>query len=75
MLATGRNTERNHDIGKKLYELRFEQALTQEELGKKSGVHPVTISYLERGDRKASAKTTRRLAAGLGVEVSELNGS
>ena len=52
----GRNTERNHDIGKKLHELRFEQALTQEELGKQSGVHSVTSSYLERGDRKASAK-------------------
>jgi transcriptional regulator with XRE-family HTH domain len=68
-------TERNHDIGKRLYELRFEQALTQEELAQRAGVHAVTISDIERGDRKASAKTTRKLAAGLGVEVSDLNGS
>ena len=68
-------TEKNHDIGRKLYELRFERALTQGELAERAGLHAVTISDIERGDRKASAKTTRKLAAALGVEVSDLNGS
>ncbi len=58
---------RGFDIGRRLRELRRERALTQKELSELSGVHPVTISDLEREQTNASAKNTRKLAAGLGV--------
>lgn len=64
--------ERGFDIGQKVRELRRAQALTQEELSDMSGVHGTTISDLERGAGRASARTTRRLAKALGVEVREL---
>ncbi len=63
---------RGFDIGRKLRELRRERALTQKELSELSGVHPVTIRDLEREQANASAKNTRKLAAGLGVEVKDL---
>ncbi len=64
--------ERGFDIGQRVRELRREQALTQEELGQIANVHGTTISDLERGAGRASAKTTKRLAKALGVEVREL---
>ncbi len=64
--------ERGFDIGQKVRELRRAQALTQEELGELANVHGTTISDLERGAGRASAKTTKRLARALGVEVREL---
>lgn len=64
--------ERGFDIGQRVRELRRERVLTQEELSAMSGVHATTISDLERGAGRASAQTTKRLARGLGVEVTEL---
>jgi transcriptional regulator with XRE-family HTH domain len=63
---------RGHNIGRKLRELRRERALTQKELSDLSGVHPVTISDLEREQANASAKNTRKLAAALNVEAKDL---
>jgi DNA-binding XRE family transcriptional regulator len=42
------------------------------ELGKKAGVHPVTIGRLEKGRRPAQLETVRKLARALEVEVEEL---
>ncbi len=58
--------------GKRLRELRVEQALSLRALGERSGVTYDTINKLELGRRPAHASTIRRLADALGVEPKEL---
>ena len=58
--------------GKKLRQLRVEQALTLRALGELSGVAYDTINKLELGRRPAHASTIRRLADALNVEPREL---
>jgi transcriptional regulator with XRE-family HTH domain len=50
-----------------LREARLAKALTQRELAEAAGVHPVTVSDLERG-KSAGPKTMRKLAGVLDVE-------
>ncbi len=64
--------ERGSDVGSRLRELREIGAMTQEELGDAADVHEVTISDIERGKRKPSARTIRKLAKALNVEVRDL---
>ncbi|MDQ4000938.1 MAG: helix-turn-helix domain-containing protein [Actinomycetota bacterium] len=58
--------------GKRLRQLRVEQALTLRALGELSGVAYDTINKLELGRRPAHASTIRRLADALNVEPREL---
>ena len=58
--------------GRRLKELRVEQALTLRALGERSGVAFDTINKLELGRRPAHASTLRKLATALGVEPKEL---
>src|SRR5215217_5442529 len=58
--------------GKRLQELRVEQALSLRALGERSGVAYDTINKLELGRRPAHASTIRKLADALGVEPREL---
>jgi transcriptional regulator with XRE-family HTH domain len=51
---------------------RVRRKLTQLELAKKVGVHKMTISKLERGDRQPSMQMLQRLAKALGVPVTAL---
>jgi len=51
---------------------RAEQGLTQVELSRKSGVHAVSISRFESGHTALTVRNIQRLAAALGVEVSEI---
>jgi transcriptional regulator with XRE-family HTH domain len=46
--------------------------MTQVELADKMGVHKITISRLERGDRQPSMRMLQRLAKALGVPVTAL---
>jgi transcriptional regulator with XRE-family HTH domain len=52
--------------------IREHQALSQRALAAMSGVAQNTISQLERGERKATPSTIRKLAEALGVDPSEL---
>jgi transcriptional regulator with XRE-family HTH domain len=55
----------------RLYGLRTARLavpLTQKELAEATGLHPVTISDLERLEADARPDTIRRLAKALGVE-------
>jgi transcriptional regulator with XRE-family HTH domain len=45
---------------------------TQAQLAKKVGVHKITISRLERGDRQPSMALLQRLARALGVDPKDL---
>ena len=58
--------------GRRLRELRLDQALTVRALGERSGVAYDTINKLELGRRPAHASTIRKLADALGVEPREL---
>jgi transcriptional regulator with XRE-family HTH domain len=58
--------------GKRLQELRVEQALSLRALGERSGVAYDTINKLELGRRPAHASTIRKLADALDVEPKEL---
>ena len=51
---------------------RVRRKLTQVELAEKVGVHKMTISKLERGDRQPSMRTLQRLSKALGVPVTAL---
>jgi transcriptional regulator with XRE-family HTH domain len=63
--------ERGYVVGDRVRHLRRARAITQQDLAELSGVHNVTISELECG-RKASARTVRKLAAALDVDVKDL---
>ena len=59
-------------MGKVLKQARVRRKLTQVELAEKMGVHKITISRLERGDRQPSMRMLQRLAKALGVPVTTL---
>jgi transcriptional regulator with XRE-family HTH domain len=51
---------------------RARRKLTQVELAKRVGVHEITISRLERGDRRPSMAMLQRLSKTLKVKVADL---
>jgi transcriptional regulator with XRE-family HTH domain len=52
--------------------LRMERAISQEDLGRMTGIAQATISNLEQGNRPARLSTVRKLAEALGIEPREL---
>ena len=59
-------------LGKRLRMLRKYKGLTQEELGRASGLDYKHIGRIERGDKTASLEAIERLAKALNVEYYEL---
>ncbi len=51
----------------RLREVRTEHGLSQEDVGRRTGLHATAIGRLERGAREPRLKTILRLADGLGV--------
>ena len=58
--------------GERLRQLRREQALSQRDLSRMTGVAHDSISQLETGKREAQPRTIRKLAKALGVNPKEL---
>ncbi len=58
--------------GAVLKKAREKRKLTQAELATKAGVHEMTISRLERGDRQPSMDLLQRLARALKVKIADL---
>ena len=58
--------------GKMLRRARMRRKLTQVQLAEKVGVHEMTVSRLERGERQPSLALLQRLAKVLKVKVGEL---
>ncbi len=54
--------------GAKLRKLRREQALSQQDIERETGISQATLSDLEQGKRGARASTLRKMAEFLGVE-------
>lgn len=59
-------------FGERVRVVRRERGMTQEALAEAAELHPTFISNVERGYRVPSVPTLLRLAAGLGVEPSQL---
>lgn len=53
-----------------LRDARRKAGWTQEELARKAGLHPVTLSRYETGDREPDLGSLRRIASALGVPLS-----
>ena len=58
--------------GRVLQQARHRRKLTQAALAQKVGVHKITISRLERGDRQPSMDLLQKLAKALKVTLAEL---
>jgi transcriptional regulator with XRE-family HTH domain len=58
-------------LGQAIREARLARGLSQEEVAHKAELHPTWLSHIEAG-RNPAWGTVRRIAAGLGMEVSEL---
>lgn len=59
-------------LGAAIRRLRTEAGVTQEELSRRTDLHPTYISDIERGVRNPSFVTLVRLSSGLGVSLAEL---
>jgi len=59
-------------LPQKLQELRRQKGLTQKKLARLSGVSQSNISEIEVGKKYPKVPTLRKLAAALGVRVSDL---
>ncbi len=59
-------------IGTQLRAARERALLTQEELGTRAGVQPLTISRIETDKVEPRYSTIRKLAQALGVDPAEL---
>jgi len=59
-------------IGERVRQLRRERGLTLEALAGRSGVSRAMLSKVERGERQPTLATAVRIAAGLGVTLSQL---
>jgi transcriptional regulator with XRE-family HTH domain len=55
-----------------LRRLRVDRFLSQRELARRAGLHPVTLTRLEAGAVGPSTRSVRALAAALGVEPGDL---
>ena len=51
---------------------RLERFLSQAELARRAGVHPLTVTRLENGTTAPSTRTLRALAEALSVEPGDL---
>ncbi len=59
-------------FGQQVRDLRLQAGMTQEELAAASDLHWTYISQIERGKRNLTYKCLVRLAAGLGITLSQL---
>jgi transcriptional regulator with XRE-family HTH domain len=59
-------------FGRRLHRLRTENGLTQDDLGRRTGVRATTLGRLEHGGREPRLTTILRLARGLDVTPGEL---
>lgn len=59
-------------FGEKLRKLRTDRKISQQELAQKAGLSQTAIYYWEKGERKPKIEQLRRIAAVLGVYISDL---
>lgn len=59
-------------LGQRIYQLRKEKDMTQEDLAFKVGVDRSYMGFLERGEKNATVKILAKIASALKVSLSEL---
>jgi transcriptional regulator with XRE-family HTH domain len=59
-------------LGRAGKEVRTTKAITQEELSRRTGLHPTYISDIERGARSPSFAVLVRIAHGLEISLADL---
>ena len=59
-------------FGKRVQVYREKRGWTQEELGKKSGLHRTYIGSIERGERNVSLVNVEKIASALNVQIEAL---
>lgn len=59
-------------VGEHIRVLRVERGWTQEDLADVCGLHANYVGTVERGEQVMSLEIARRVAAGLGLKLSEL---
>lgn len=57
------------NVAETIKALRKAKGWSQERLANKSGIHRLTISYIERGESKASVETIEALLGAMGCEL------
>jgi transcriptional regulator with XRE-family HTH domain len=68
----GRRHEPQDALGRAIRQLRDERGLKQKELAQAADMNVTAISHIERGRANPAWGTVRRIAAALGVPVSEI---
>jgi transcriptional regulator with XRE-family HTH domain len=68
----GRRHEPQEALGRAVQEVRSERGLTQVQLARAADTDGTAISHLERGRTNPAWGTMRRIAAALGVSLSDL---
>jgi transcriptional regulator with XRE-family HTH domain len=61
-------------IGDTVRRERLKQALRQDDLARKAGITPTTLSRIERNESEPHVSTIRRLAEALGISPAVLIG-
>ena len=59
-------------FGQKLRAIRQQKGISQEQLAAESGLHRTYVSSVERGERNISIVNIEKLAAALGIRMSDL---
>jgi transcriptional regulator with XRE-family HTH domain len=68
----GRRHEPQEALGRAIRELRGERGLTQRDLARSADMNVTQISHIERGRANPAWGTVKRIAAALGLPVSEV---
>jgi XRE family transcriptional regulator, regulator of sulfur utilization len=68
----GRRHEPQEALGRAIRQLRDERGLRQQELANAADMNVTAISHIERGRANPAWGTVKRIAAALGVTVSEV---
>jgi transcriptional regulator with XRE-family HTH domain len=71
-LAAAQESNGQLDLGERLRAIRLLRRLTLREVAAAAGVSESFVSQLERGRSSASVATLQRLAAAVGIEISDL---
>ena len=59
-------------LGQRIRNYRTARGLSQEKLAELSGCHPTYIGQIERGEKNATVESVEKIAAALGVTLSDL---
>jgi transcriptional regulator with XRE-family HTH domain len=68
----GRRHEPQEALGRAIRELRDERGIKQRDLAQAADMNVTAISHIERGRANPAWGTVKRIAAALGVPVSEV---